>query len=286
MYHRFPHSQDQLRAQCEHLRHHYHPVSLSEIAAAFREKRELPHNALAITVDDGYHDFAEAFPVFRSYGLKVTLYAVSEFADGNMWLWPDQVQQLLEATPLREAEPVLGLPLDFRDAASRQRSIDRLNQTLIAVKNADRLKILRALPGRLHTELPPTIPLRFAPLSWDQLRSLSRDGLDVGAHTCQHPILSSIESETELAEEIAGSKRRIEEQIGAPVHHFCYPNGKRADYNAAAVRWVQRAGYETGVMAEPGLIDSGADLAQLPRVGVDPSNSQLYFERRVAGYRL
>jgi peptidoglycan/xylan/chitin deacetylase (PgdA/CDA1 family) len=49
-----------------------------------------------------------------------------------------------------------------------------------------------------------------------------------------------MESDTTVAEELAGSKQAIEAQLGERVDHFCYPGGQ---FTAPVVDAVARAGY-------------------------------------------
>src|SRR4051812_10151784 len=96
MYHRFPADPVGLSAQCEYIRRHYTPVPLRLLA---RASRELPPNSVAITVDDGYEDFAaHAWPVFRRFEIPATVYLVSEFLDRRLWIWTDQLRYLIEHT--------------------------------------------------------------------------------------------------------------------------------------------------------------------------------------------
>jgi peptidoglycan/xylan/chitin deacetylase (PgdA/CDA1 family) len=278
MYHRFhgdPNTvRERLAFQCRHLRRHYHPVGLDEIADAARDGKPLPPNSLALTIDDGYRDFQLAFPIFREFGFRPTLYVVSQFASGNIWLWPDQLLYLLENSPRKDPN----LPV--------RAAFDRKAQGMIAMSNRDRLSVLRALPTEFDASLPSSIPERFAPLSWPELRAMVSQGLDIGAHTASHPILSKLDSEDELYDEIAGSKAAIESATGASVSHFCYPNGTFADIDAATERIAAKAGYRTAVLAEPGFAGPPYSPFRLKRIGVDPGLPQLYFERCVAGYRL
>jgi peptidoglycan/xylan/chitin deacetylase (PgdA/CDA1 family) len=286
MYHRFPGPFDGLSAQCAHLARHYTPVSLADLVQSVRNNQPLPHNALVVTVDDGYADFKGAFPVFQRFGLKVTLYVVSGFAAGELWLWPDQLLHLLENSPRREVDiPVPG-GVTHLDLANRAGAFDSFCQTMIRMKNQDRLNVLRSLPALLEADLPKSVPERFAPLSWSDLRALTSQGLDIGAHTIAHPILSKLETESELRHEIVGSKARIEQAIGVPVSHFCYPNGTFSDVNDAVTASAQEAGYQSAVLAEPGFAGPPFCLFRLKRVPVHPSYPPLYFERCVAGYRL
>jgi peptidoglycan/xylan/chitin deacetylase (PgdA/CDA1 family) len=288
MYHRFADVAG-LRAQCEHLRRHYRPLSLTALTELLNRNSALPENALVITIDDGYADFAAAFEIFRAFDLPVTLYVVSEFIDGRQWLWPDQVEKAFLASPRVEAAIELPagntLRCDLTGPAGRRRAIVELDEAIIRMRNEERLAVLGKLPALLDVSLPEAPPSDCRALSWDQLRTMAAQGLDIGAHTRTHPILASLTDERAVVDEIAGSKRRIAEAAGVAVRHFCYPNGRRADYTETSVRAAREAGYESAVVTEPGMVDGAADLFQLPRIGVEPDLEPLYFERCVAGFR-
>lgn len=285
MYHGFQGTPSEVRAhltrQCEHLRRYYKPVSLSEIAEALRAGTALPVNGLAITVDDGYRDLSIAFPIFRSFGFNVTVYVVSEFTDGRIWLWPDLVKYTFGNTALR------GMNITLERGEVRRFTLDTrgdLEQAMIRLPNADRLRVLESLPEQLGVEIPTNPPEDCAPLSWSELRAMAAEGLEIGAHTRTHPILSKVETPQAIEDEIGGSKRRIEEALGLKVRHFCYPNGRPEDFNAVAIDAVRAAGYETAVTTLAGPVTAGADPLQLNRLGVDPGFPELYFERCVVGW--
>ena len=283
MYHRFHGALDNFREQCAHIARCYMPVSLNQVARARREGDPFPANALAITVDDGYYDFARVFPIFREFGLPVTLFAVTGFLDRELWLWPDETNLLFTETPLNSVE-IAGHLYNLATPHTRIQSRDEVNQRLIEMTNRDRLQTLRNLPGLLHVVIPDTPPADSLPVSWDQLRELSGDGLDVGAHTRTHPILARMDA-SELDSEIAASKQRLEDALDRPVTNFCYPNGTAADFSADVIHAVQRSGFETAVSTEPGLNSERADLFSLHRIGVEPELHLPAFARRIAGFR-
>lgn len=290
MYHRFPGSTEDVRArlewQCRHLRRYFHPISLSEVARAAKAGDTLPPNSVAITVDDGYRDFALAAPIFLSFGFQPIVYVVSGFVDRETWLWPDQVKYLFEHTPLKRVRINDSLSFDLSTPEANAKSEQDFEQVLIRMPDRERLRTLEELPRIMETDLPGGIPEQLAPLGWDELRELKRRGVEVGAHTRTHPLVSRLESEDRLRAEVEGSKRRIEEMIEAPVAHFCYPNGTREDYDERAIQAVRRAGYETAVTTVPGLNQAESDRFQLSRIGVEPAYPPAYFERCVAGFKL
>lgn len=71
------------------------------------------------------------------------------------------------------------------------------------------------------------------------LRTLSGNGFEIGAHTVSHRVLTEL-SEAELAEEVGDCKAILEQMLGRQIVMFCYPRGR---FNAQVLREVQRAGY-------------------------------------------
>ena len=99
-------------------------------------------------------------------------------------------------------------------------------------------------------------------LSPTQLLELAAEPLcTIGAHTINHPHLTHLLSEKKR-QEIIGSKQRLEEILGKPVHHFAYPYG---DFNDECMQIAQEAGFHTAVMAWGGGVRSNSTIFALPR---------------------
>ena len=287
MYHRFS-DRAALARQCAQIRRHYHPVSMAAVSEWLDGGRSLPPYAVAVTVDDGYGDFQEAgYPVFAEYGIPATVFLATDFLDGKSWLWFDRVLYAFRNAKVSEVSvempsgDALGFKLDSE--ASRRAAGQQLADLAVALSPADRRDLVGALPRLLKAEMPEHAPPEYRPLSWDAVRLLAASGVEFGAHTKTHPILSALTDADELREEIAGSKARIESQLDRPVLHFCYPNGKMLDIGPAAVETVRAAGMRTAVTAEPGLNRVHQDAFLLHRIGADPSHPEMYFARRLAG---
>lgn len=110
-----------------------------------------------------------------------------------------------------------------------------------------------------------TLPL----LDADGLRAAIAQGVEVGAHTTNHRPLSKVPA-AELAEEIAGSGRRLE-AAGLPLpRSFSYPYG---EWNPELAAMAKEAGYEVAFTVDWGVVGEGADPYTLPRVEIHASDT-------------
>jgi Polysaccharide deacetylase len=102
-------------------------------------------------------------------------------------------------------------------------------------------------------------------LTEDEVRELADgDLVEIGAHTLTHPVLSSLSVERQ-AEEIAGSKRRLELLTGKTVTSFAYPYGKKNHYTAQTVSTVQANGFACACSNFGGLVTRISNRFALPR---------------------
>jgi peptidoglycan/xylan/chitin deacetylase (PgdA/CDA1 family) len=289
MYHRFPPETSGLSQQCEIIKRYYTAVSLKSISEYLRGGDPLPRNAVAITVDDGYKDFLSAHPVFREYDIPTTVFLVSDFLDGKLWLWFDQITYALQQTrkesltlELTEEE---SLTLNLSSEKERRVAREKISEHLKRLEDSRRLDACKQITNLLEVEIPILPPDEFAPFKWSEVRKLAEEGVEFGAHTRTHPILSRIEDRSWLQEEIEGSKRRLEEELGTPTIHFCYPNGRQCDFNDATLGFVEDCGFHSAVTTERGMNSAKSHPLLLRRLGVEPFIPISYFQELLAGVR-
>lgn len=96
------------------------------------------------------------------------------------------------------------------------------------------------------------------------LRSWLDAGMEVGAHTRNHVDLRTCDEAT-AREEIAGSKRDLEQALGIQVTSFCYPYG---GYRAEHAEMVRQAGYASATTIDSARTRENDDLMLLPRITV------------------
>jgi peptidoglycan/xylan/chitin deacetylase (PgdA/CDA1 family) len=286
-YHHFPLAlRPALERQCDWIRRHYRPVSMREVAESLDSGNSLPPDSLAVTVDDGYLDFfTVGYPVFRAHGIPATVYLATDFLDHRAWFWWHRIlYAFLHSSHSSVRCPILGYPLLLKSESARREGASQIIERAKSLPESERLALCNEIHDRLDVPLPPEPPTEWSPMSWNQVRELCQQGVEFGAHTKTHTILSTVAGPERLQEEIFFPKRRIEEETGNPVLHFAYPNGKWRDIDDHATAAVREAGYRTAVTFQSGF-NRPPDRFLLRRLGVAPGQDQPLFEEIVSGIR-
>ena len=290
MFHSFSREAEaNVEAICSHIARHFEPVSLSTIVDAINGRTALPDNAITVTVDDGYRNFVHGHAVFRKHRIPSTLYAVSGFAAGQLWLWPDQVEFGVNNSPrsalrVSLSSGVMDLRLDSSHAKTA--ALSRLLDVLKETPNNERKAFVQNFGSVCGVEIPAEPPAGREALTGDELRALSEEGVEIGCHTATHPILSRIEDLAELEREIAGAKQHLEEQTCVPIRHFCYPNGRPIDLTRDVLRVVGEAGFLSAVTCTWGLNTPQAERFRIRRIPFDSTLDFRYGVELMAGLHM
>jgi hypothetical protein len=152
----------------------------------------------------------------------------------------------------------------------------------------EKLKRIDQLVQESGTTLPPTPPPNLSPMSWDDVRRLSRSGVTFGPHSITHPVLSRTGPEQSQFE-IAESWRRVRDEAGdAAVPVFCYPHGNAGDFDAREVDAIAANGMRAALSSRPGYasrrdfsVSRGSARFRLPRFPY--SNDRLSFIQVASG---
>jgi peptidoglycan/xylan/chitin deacetylase (PgdA/CDA1 family) len=233
-------------------------------AAARLGAGTLPSRAVCISFDDGYADNAEvAAPILERFGLPATFFIATGFLDGGR-MWTDTIIETVRAArgAVMDLED-LGLGrIALDDAAARAGAVERLIGACKYLAPGERAARVDAIAAAAGVDPPRDLMMRG-----EQVRALHAAGMEIGAHTVRHPILSAV-SAAEAEAEIVASRDRLAELTGAPVRSFAYPNGKPGvDYSHVHVDAVHRAGFSVAVSTAWGAACPDDDPLQLPRVG-------------------
>jgi peptidoglycan/xylan/chitin deacetylase (PgdA/CDA1 family) len=106
-------------------------------------------------------------------------------------------------------------------------------------------------------------------MTWDQVRSLSRLGFDIGAHTRTHADLGQIAG-NEARREILGARLELQAQTGTAVESFAYPYGGRDHLSERNRAQVKAAGFGCCCSGFGGVNLADTDPFRLRRVPITP----------------
>ena len=214
------------------------PVSLSDL---HRKSRGKPR--VIVTIDDGHIGNARLLEVFKTYGVRPTIFLCSCIVATRRQFWwhhSDDVR--------RRADELKRLP------------------------NAGRLSKLEALGFRQDAEvdLPAALSIRDI----ERMKA----SVDFQSHGRFHPILTCCE-QGECEVEITQSRKEIEKLVGRDCVHFAFPNG---NYGEREIAILKSAGYQTARTLDVGWNDASADPFRLKAVPVSDDSSRAWFAVQVS----
>jgi peptidoglycan/xylan/chitin deacetylase (PgdA/CDA1 family) len=245
---------------------------------------DLPHNAVALTFDDGYRDnLCQAKPILEAAGVPATVFLTTGRIGKSEEFWWDE----LARTILARTEPLFASvtvesnslqidlpPIDpkieprvtwrtwHRPGTAREVTYQTLWQALqkcLPEHRKDAMRQLRLICGASHPN-PEDLPMSAA-----DVRMLVSELFSVGAHGCSHQPLTSMTASARV-EEIQRSRAEAEALSALPVTGFAYPHGDR---DAETIDMVRRMGYRWACSTREATIDPlRVNRYDLPRIAV------------------
>lgn len=274
--------------QIAHIARHYRPLSVGEIVAYYEKGEAPPPRSVAVTFDDGFaNNGTVAFPILERYGVPATIFlATGLIGRQGGQLWTERVKRSIFLSPRNAVELdlvpertlfILGTARE-RETAARF-ILGRL-KSLPVVPRTTWVERIEEQFGR--PELQSHEEERYRFLDWKEVRSLADRGIDFGAHTISHSILSTLDA-GQLAEEITGSKRAIETALDRECYAFAYPNGSPADYGDRDREALRAAGYRCAFALDGGVNGRQPDMFALCRVNISRAFDPPVFEGALTG---
>ncbi len=259
---------------------------VTNVGAAVRRLAEPgKRSLLALSMDDGYRDNLDVLqPLLSRLGLSATIYLESAPLDERRVNWTHKFFWTLDRLGAeRFVEAYLARARDerTRSALAAQRTSYQLKRVLkYEAPVEERSAIVDALFREAGGDERALCDELY--LDWEGARALDRAGIELGAHTVHHEILSRLDAAGARAE-IEGSRRALERGLGHPVASFAYPFGRRWDYHAAAVEAARGAGLESATNTHAGTNSASTPRYELKRVMIDEDARLHLIATRVCG---
>jgi peptidoglycan/xylan/chitin deacetylase (PgdA/CDA1 family) len=287
-------TRESFRRQMAALRRWFTILSLEEFAERMERGIPFDDSSCLITFDDGWVDnFDNALPVLRQYELPAVVFLPTSYIGERRLFWQEALTHLL----IRVATAVRDEPAR-RPRFSELLTPHGLEHLLELPDHDPRAPIVSAIGSqkrasvcavsRLLAALTSELGLRIDELgvndgfiSWDQVKAMSSQGIEFGAHGAEHRLLTEVPPQ-EAREEIRASREVLRAKSVETVPAFCYPNGYLA---SDIVDMVRAAGYRLAFTTEDGLVSCGDDVLRIPRLSIHEcvSDSTPMFLARLVG---
>jgi peptidoglycan/xylan/chitin deacetylase (PgdA/CDA1 family) len=253
------------------------PVPLEAIVA-----RDAPHDAAAVTFDDGYHATIDNVrPVLGAAGIPATVFVCTAHVRTGRAFWWDVIERLLRSAG---TAPVC---LTVDGEARAWARADRARGHIVAWLQPKLPATIAAAVEALVRDLGGTVDALTSerPLTVEDVRALGRaDGITVGSHTREHTNLRHVDGERRR-HELVGSREDLAGWLGGePPAGFAYPYGvPGADLDGETELAVRSAGYSFAVATSDGVVKPGTDRYALPRVAPTGGTAD-EFDRMLRNY--
>mgnify|MGYP002639618489 CR=1 FL=1 len=258
---------DVFEAQMRLLRDDFSPVSIADVLDSLAGKRTLPRRAVLVTVDDGYRDYGDyIFPIATKYGVSPLLFLTTAYVDAGTFWW-DKLYQAVNYAEEDMLECAYG-NYDIATPAQRKATLRSLRSKIkattsfsAAMQNLDEL--YQKIPLEKQDEL-----LHSATLNWDELRTLTKQGADIAAHTHTHPLLTRIPFE-DACKEISHSRSLITQKLEQSLPVFAFTDGQPQFFSENLITFLEKENIKVGFTTiDRSAILSAKNALAFPRVGV------------------
>lgn len=229
---------------------------------------------VAITFDDGWKDTDDiAFPLTQKWKVPLTVFVCPGLLGKSTPFWPEHVVRAWRSAQ-QDPEIRRGLELVCHEAGldssvrKSQKGNHRLEDLLLEFKQLPPCELegtvqklieltRRGAPGAENTGVDAT-------MTWADAARIAREGAQLGSHTQNHVILTTIPV-TAAQSELGESKRAIEAALNRPCTLFAYPNGS---WSPEVRDLVAKEGFGLAFVNTPGVWYSETDPWLIPRVNL------------------
>jgi len=236
--------------QIKLIQENFEIVGLNDLQDILLDSPHLKKPYAIITFDDGYLDnYDVAYPILKSFDVKAVFFVPINYISQRLVPWWDEIAWMVRNTTLTtfKVDDDKELKLAENDV------IGNIKRVLLAFKEIDYRSIEASLTYMRKASncymRPDDEPQLF--MSWEQVREMSDNGMDIGSHTFSHRILAHIGDEQNT--EILSSKAYLEDKLAKPVLAISYPVGTEGTFDDQTIRLTEQGGYAFGFSFIPGV---------------------------------
>lgn len=273
-----------LRGRLETLARHRYRVLPLDAAVRMLSEGSLPPKAVAITFDDGFHDFyRHGFPMLREFGFPATVYQTTYYCDLPFPVFNLVLSYLFwrgRNRRLDGADYAVPGVFDLSRVEERDRAMDAFCEFSRRERYTPARKdeFAARIAGDLDADYAEILRLRMLQLMTSrEISEIAAGGIDVQLHTHRHrtPL-----DEASFSREIRDNRQWIAARTGTQPAHFCYPCG---EYRAEFLHWLRAEHVVSATTCEHGMASRTSEPLLLPRLLDFMGVTDIDFEAWLAG---
>lgn len=245
----------------------------------------LPRKSVALTFDDGTHDFyVQAFPLLKRFSFPATVYQTTyyTFCERPIFnlvcsymLWHRRSEVIPDGQEIG-----LNEPLDLRTERGRHKVVRFLIESAESenMTGLEKDELAARLARFLKIDYESIKAKRILQLmNTHEIAEVAGSGIDFQLHTHRH---RTPQDEKLFRREIVDNRTHIHELIGTNPVHFCYPGGI---YHPEFLPWLREQQIASATTCDAGLAASASESLLLPRFVDTQYQSEVEFESWITG---
>jgi len=262
---------EEFERQLKFIKRYFSVITLKELYQHYISGFELPRNPVMITFDDGYRDnYCNAFKILQKYDLKATFFISTDYIENRDMFWWDKVAYIVKSSDAKIIKLSNQYKKEYRMPEDRSTAIREILGIVKTTYNLDLRLFIDELASNARVNLENSNRIGDEMLlTWLDIKDMRQAGMDIGSHTKTHRVLSTL-PETELEEELSGSRSVLDHRLGEPIYALSYPVGGESSFNQKVQEFAKRCGYVLGFSYITGVNLLGEiDLFNVKRLGAD-----------------
>ena len=232
--------QAEFEKQVKWLSMNYDVLSEADLISIIKKEFNFPSKSVMVTFDDGYIDnYTLAYPILKEYNVPAIFFIPTKSIEERHLGWWDLISYFLKNCEKNE------ISIENKRFVPKNQLKEAIDYILYLISY--NIRELSYLVNKLQESCDVQFPDKDIQdselMTWEQLLEVTKNGIDIGAHSHSHTILSSVDLVMQ-EKEISISKAIIEEKLGINVRSMSYPVGNYYHFTEDTKQIVKKAGYD------------------------------------------
>lgn len=210
-------SVSEFEADLEYLLKHFAPVSLEDVHMFSKGEKQFSTPSFHLTFDDGLREvYSEVFPILQKKGIPATVFVNPDFVGNKALFFRYKAALLIDELKNSRIQELPVFPFDSSIKTKEKWVSWILTARYHQSEQLDQLAILLNVDfAKLLADTKPYLDL-------EELKTLSQNGIEIGAHSMNHPLYRLI-SVKEQIKQTTESVAWVKEHFQPKIMAFSFP---------------------------------------------------------------